>query len=133
MNGDWIIGFNKPVGILTPLQAELWGIFEGCQLSLSHNIERLQFQTDSAEALNLVSLPMANCIPIALVRSIENLISKQWTIEFILIRREANVAADFLAKSIIVTNKQAQTYIEHPQEIISLLHSDLYGLVSLCT
>ncbi|KAE8666141.1 hypothetical protein F3Y22_tig00112507pilonHSYRG00062 [Hibiscus syriacus] len=77
MNGGWIIGFNKPVGISTPLQDELWGIFEGLQLALSHNIECLQCQTHCVEALNLVSSPMANCIPIALVRSIANLISKQ--------------------------------------------------------
>ncbi|XP_038997977.1 uncharacterized protein LOC120123031 [Hibiscus syriacus] len=88
MNGDWIIGFNKPVGISTPLQAELLGILEGLQLAFSHNIERLQCQIDSAEALKLVSSPMANCSPIALVRSIANLISKQWKIEFILIRRD---------------------------------------------
>ncbi|KAE8705846.1 hypothetical protein F3Y22_tig00110415pilonHSYRG00056 [Hibiscus syriacus] len=127
MNGDWIIGFNKPVGISTPLQAELWGILEGLHLALSHNFERLQWQTDSAEALNLVSSPMTNCSPIALVRSIANLISKQWKIEFILIRREANVAADFLAKTTADTNERAQTYIVTPQEIIPLLQRDLYG------
>ncbi|XP_039002417.1 uncharacterized protein LOC120128874 [Hibiscus syriacus] len=132
-NGDWIIGFNKPVGISTPLQAELWGIFEGLQLAISLNITRLQCQTDCAEALNLVSSPMASCSPITLVRSIATLISKQWTIEFILIQREANAAADFLAKSTVTTNEQVQTYIEPPQEIISILHRDLYGPASLRT
>ncbi|XP_039044472.1 uncharacterized protein LOC120183949 [Hibiscus syriacus] len=126
MNGDWIIGFNKPVEISTPLQDELWGILEGLHLALSHNIERLQCQTDSAEALKLVSSPMANCNPIALVRSIANLISKQWKIEFILIRREANAAADFLAKTTADTNERAQTYIVPPQEIIPLLQRGLY-------
>ncbi|KAE8663142.1 hypothetical protein F3Y22_tig00113096pilonHSYRG00099 [Hibiscus syriacus] len=32
--GDWIVGFNKSVGVTTPLQAELWGIFEGLNLAL---------------------------------------------------------------------------------------------------
>ncbi|KAE8654582.1 hypothetical protein F3Y22_tig00117048pilonHSYRG00873 [Hibiscus syriacus] len=133
MNGDWIIGFNKSIGISTPIQAELWGIFEGLQLALSHNIERLQCQTDTVEALNLVSSPMAKCSPIALVRPIAKLISKQWMIEFILIRREANAAADFLAKSTVISNEQAQTYTEPPHEIKSLLHRDLYGPAFLRT
>ncbi|KAE8661262.1 hypothetical protein F3Y22_tig00116925pilonHSYRG00037 [Hibiscus syriacus] len=98
----------------------------GLQLALSHNIERLQCQTDNIEALNLVSSLMAKCSPIALVRSIAKLISKQWTIKFILIRCEANAASNFLAKSTVISNEQSQTYTEPPHEIKSLLHRDLY-------
>ncbi|KAE8670454.1 hypothetical protein F3Y22_tig00112131pilonHSYRG00048 [Hibiscus syriacus] len=133
MNGDWIIGFNKSVGISTPFQAELWGFFEVLKLALSHNIEHLQCQTNNVEALNLVSSAMAKCSPISIVRSIAKLILKQWTIEFILIRREVNAASDFLAKSTVISNEQAQTYTEPPHEIKSLLHRDLYGHAFLRT
>ncbi|KAE8657073.1 cysteine proteinase RD21a-like [Hibiscus syriacus] len=76
-DGDWIIGFNKAVSISSPLQAELWAILKGLQLAWSQRLECLQCQTDCAEALALVTSPIAASSPVSLVRSIASLISKQ--------------------------------------------------------
>ncbi|KAE8653749.1 hypothetical protein F3Y22_tig00117056pilonHSYRG00114 [Hibiscus syriacus] len=126
-DGDWIVGFNKAVGISSPLQAELWGILEGLQLAWSQILEHLQCQTDCAEALTLVTSSTAASSPVSIVRFIASLISKQWKVDFILIRREANATADFLAKSTVVSNDLPCIYIEPPQEIIPHLARDLHG------
>ncbi|KAE8732108.1 hypothetical protein F3Y22_tig00002237pilonHSYRG00293 [Hibiscus syriacus] len=126
-DGDWIVGFNKAVGISSLLQAELWGILEGLQLAWSQRLEHIQCQTDCAEALTLVTSSTAASSPVSIVRSITSLILKQWKVDFILIRREGNAAADFLAKSTVISNDQPWIYIEPPQEIIPHLARDLHG------
>ncbi|KAE8686944.1 hypothetical protein F3Y22_tig00111027pilonHSYRG00545 [Hibiscus syriacus] len=101
----------------------------GLQLAWSQRLEHLQCQTDCAEALTLVTSSTAASSPVSIVRSIASLISKQWKVDFILIRREANAAADFLEKSTVVSNDQTCIYIESPQEIIPHLARDLHGPV----
>ncbi|KAK8515780.1 hypothetical protein V6N12_075803 [Hibiscus sabdariffa] len=39
--GNWLIGFNRLLGITTPMQAELWAIHEGLLLVWSLGLERL--------------------------------------------------------------------------------------------
>ncbi|KAE8719485.1 hypothetical protein F3Y22_tig00109957pilonHSYRG00251 [Hibiscus syriacus] len=39
--GSWILGFNKSIGITSPLQAELWAIFIRLQLAWDNGFELL--------------------------------------------------------------------------------------------
>ncbi|KAK8533028.1 hypothetical protein V6N12_076309 [Hibiscus sabdariffa] len=54
-NGEWFVGFHKYLGISHPLHAELWGILEGLRVAWSYGLERIQCQTDCAEAFKLIS------------------------------------------------------------------------------
>ncbi|KAE8698428.1 hypothetical protein F3Y22_tig00110597pilonHSYRG00167 [Hibiscus syriacus] len=91
-HGNWIVGFNKYVGISQSLHVELSGILE------------------------------AHSDPLALVQAI----SKAWIIEFILVRREANSYADFMAK-LSSFDGVSSVFVNPPQGVIKLLNRDLRG------
>ncbi|KAE8680828.1 hypothetical protein F3Y22_tig00111366pilonHSYRG00173 [Hibiscus syriacus] len=65
---------------------------DGLNLAWTYGIERLQCQTDCAEAFNLISSPLAPSSFIGLARSIARLMTKPWLLNFVLIRHEANVS-----------------------------------------
>ncbi|KAK8986158.1 hypothetical protein V6N11_082436 [Hibiscus sabdariffa] len=96
--GSWLTGFNRHLGITTPLQAELWAIHEGLLLAWSIGFERLQCQTDCAEAYNFITSSNANSSSLTLVRAISRLASRAWMMDFCLICRVANEAADSISK-----------------------------------
>ncbi|KAK8995051.1 hypothetical protein V6N11_069502 [Hibiscus sabdariffa] len=85
--GSWLLGFNKHLGISSTLEAELWGILEGLCLAWLHGFERVQCQTDSSEAYDLITSRDASSSPISLVRAIANYISKSWMLDYVLIKR----------------------------------------------
>ncbi|KAK9037622.1 hypothetical protein V6N11_022526 [Hibiscus sabdariffa] len=77
-DGSWILGFNKTIGILCPLQAELWGILLGLQPAWDNGFERLIIQSDNREAIRRVSASTASSNPCSLVRSIAALRYRGW-------------------------------------------------------
>ncbi|KAE8709897.1 hypothetical protein F3Y22_tig00110328pilonHSYRG00789 [Hibiscus syriacus] len=76
--GSWILGFNKALGILQPLHAELWAIYVGIQIAWDHGFEFLVIQSDSMEAVNLLNKSHAHSSPLSLVRAIEKLRKQAW-------------------------------------------------------
>ncbi|KAK8593330.1 hypothetical protein V6N12_045413 [Hibiscus sabdariffa] len=70
--GEWIIGYTKQIGHVSPLQAELWSILVGLEVAWSMGVEQLQVQTDCKQASTLVlSDSQSSSIPI--VRAIRSL------------------------------------------------------------
>ncbi|KAK8525116.1 hypothetical protein V6N13_124539 [Hibiscus sabdariffa] len=61
-NCSWLIGFYRSIGITSPLQAELWGIYIELQIALNHVLSSYKF---SQIILKLSSYSM---IPISLVK-----------------------------------------------------------------
>ncbi|KAE8683955.1 hypothetical protein F3Y22_tig00111164pilonHSYRG00005 [Hibiscus syriacus] len=53
-DGAWLLGFIKSIGIVQPLQAELWAIFIVLQIAWEQGFELLLLQTDSLEAAKLL-------------------------------------------------------------------------------
>ncbi|KAK8522071.1 hypothetical protein V6N12_066641 [Hibiscus sabdariffa] len=51
--GEWIVGSNKSVDFSSPLQAELWGIYEGLCLAWTYGFEKVVIQMDCSEAYKL--------------------------------------------------------------------------------
>ncbi|KAK8503516.1 hypothetical protein V6N12_066203 [Hibiscus sabdariffa] len=80
-DGSWILGFNKTIGILCPLQTELWEILLGLQLAWENGFERLLIQSDNREAIKRVSASTTSSDPCSLVRSIAALRYRGWTTE----------------------------------------------------
>ncbi|KAK8990579.1 hypothetical protein V6N11_009271 [Hibiscus sabdariffa] len=54
-DGSWFYGFNKSIGIMQPLQAELWGLFIGIQIAWDIGLKKLLIQSDSKEAIKLLN------------------------------------------------------------------------------
>ncbi|KAE8723863.1 hypothetical protein F3Y22_tig00011718pilonHSYRG00180 [Hibiscus syriacus] len=75
---SWILGFNKALGILQPLHAELWAIYVGLQIAWDHGFVFLVIQSDSMEVVNLLNKSDAHSSPFPLVRSIEKLRKQAW-------------------------------------------------------
>ncbi|MBA0851216.1 hypothetical protein Goshw_015474 [Gossypium schwendimanii] len=48
--GNWILGFNRFLGVCSVLEAELWSIFEGLSLLLKQGFDRVLICTDCLEA-----------------------------------------------------------------------------------
>ncbi|KAL4296187.1 hypothetical protein GQ457_12G022690 [Hibiscus cannabinus] len=86
------------LGLTTVLQAELWRVLEGLKLAWSNGHERLLVQIDSSDVHHLLSLPSPESA-LPLVRSIVELLNRAWFVDFSLIPREANAAADRMAKN----------------------------------
>ncbi|KAK9044905.1 hypothetical protein V6N11_058796 [Hibiscus sabdariffa] len=82
-SGVWVKGFCKSIGIISPLQAELWSILVGLQLAWSMGISLLQVQSDSSVVVCLVLDPMASTSTSPLVRAIAMLSNRDWSITFI--------------------------------------------------
>ncbi|KAK9044065.1 hypothetical protein V6N11_072385 [Hibiscus sabdariffa] len=124
--GDWIVGFNKFVGISSPLQAELWSAYEGLRLAWSYDFERVQLQSDCAEAVALLSSPLLELHDLSLARAIACLLQRSWVVDFVQIRREANFVADSLAKLTTNSDGSMRIFCDPPPLCISALDRDLY-------
>ncbi|KAK9018022.1 hypothetical protein V6N11_001012 [Hibiscus sabdariffa] len=123
-DGSWILGFNKTIGILRPLQAELWGILLGLQLAWENGFERLLIQSDNREAIKRLNASTASSDPCSLVRSIAALRSRGWATETQWIPREGNKPADMLAKLDNLPCFTVTVFSQPPEHLLSLLDFD---------
>ena len=53
--GGWQLGFQGKLKDSTSLQAELWAIYKGLKIIQSKNLKKVIMETDSLEALNLIT------------------------------------------------------------------------------
>ncbi|MBA0694486.1 hypothetical protein Goari_004770, partial [Gossypium aridum] len=51
--GEWIIGFARYLGNCSVLEAELWGILDGLNLTVDRCFQKVFIQTDNIEAIKL--------------------------------------------------------------------------------
>ncbi|KAK8562143.1 hypothetical protein V6N12_049192 [Hibiscus sabdariffa] len=129
--GSWLTGFNRYLGITTPLQAELWAIHEGLLLAWSLVFERLQCQMDCVEAFSLITSSNANSSSLSLVRAISRLASRAWMVGFCLIRWVANEAADSISKIPSYSDGSTFIFSDAPSEIKFCLLRDAPFVASI--
>ncbi|KAK8572428.1 hypothetical protein V6N12_028481 [Hibiscus sabdariffa] len=55
----WLRGYCKSVGVVSPLNAEIWSILEGLNMAWSMGFSRVQVQSDSSVAIRMLLDPMA--------------------------------------------------------------------------
>ncbi|KAK8986541.1 hypothetical protein V6N11_010097 [Hibiscus sabdariffa] len=104
-SGAWITGFQKCVGIVSVLQAELWSVLIGLQVARSSGVDRILVQSDCSHATKLLitALQPGHGVlqhdhELPLVRAIVLLCQDDWQVDFQWIPRELNMVADCLAK-----------------------------------
>lgn len=94
--GCWIAGFQRGLGTVTPLAAELWAIRDGLQLSLEHS-NAVEVETDALIAIHL--LQDSNSVFHPFMSTIcRSLMEKLQMVQLNHVYREANKTADVLAK-----------------------------------
>ncbi|KAE8671946.1 hypothetical protein F3Y22_tig00111877pilonHSYRG00155 [Hibiscus syriacus] len=122
-HGDWIVGYCRYIGYCSVLHAELWGVLDGLQTAWKYGANRVMLEMDNAEAFTMLSSPCHNH-EATVVRRIRELMHMDWSIELSLICREANVAADALARYGYSSAGELSEF-QHPSEALySILQAD---------
>ncbi|KAK9030203.1 hypothetical protein V6N11_031633 [Hibiscus sabdariffa] len=126
-SGDWLRGYRQSVGIVSPLNAELWSILVGLKLAFSMGFSRVQVQSDSSVAIRLILDPMAANSFSSLVRRISYLQNLPWSLRFLWVPREMNMVADGLSKIPSLNDFHLQIFDDIPKSIRPLLARDREG------
>lgn len=97
--GQWIGGFSMNIGPATVSDSELWGLRQGLLLALHRGFKQVAVELDSAEVVQALDLekPLTPPAP-ALLIDCRGLLHKLESFTVQLIPREANQAADFMAR-----------------------------------
>lgn len=112
----------------TIVKAELWGLFHGLRIALERGYQRISVEMDSAEAHSLVIQESYNSVNTPQVLTqLQNLRSGDTVIEWKKINREANLAADTLAKRSHQMEDTIVIFDSTPDFLVHVLISDLGG------
>ncbi|KAL4331840.1 hypothetical protein GQ457_07G045030 [Hibiscus cannabinus] len=128
-DGSWFYGFNKSIGIMQPLQAELCGLFIGIQIAWDIGLKKLLIQSDSKEAIKLLNAKDAASNNCALVRSIARLRNLRWETSIQWIPRTGNEPADMLAKFNNLPCYNTTYFAQPPERLWPLLDRDALSIM----
>ncbi|KAH1129774.1 hypothetical protein J1N35_001152, partial [Gossypium stocksii] len=81
---NWILGFNHYLGRCSPLEAELWGIFDGILILLHKGYKKVRIQIDNFEVVRALSMEESVDFGITLLRRVKRLLHSkgQWKIKY---------------------------------------------------
>ncbi|KAK9026775.1 hypothetical protein V6N11_039609 [Hibiscus sabdariffa] len=96
--GSWLSGFQKAIGVLQPLQAELWALLIGLLFAWGPRIFFVQIHSDCVEVVKLIKADNASTSLISLVRAIVALRQKGWVTNITWNPRDSNLPTDMLVK-----------------------------------
>ncbi|KAE8666148.1 hypothetical protein F3Y22_tig00112507pilonHSYRG00083 [Hibiscus syriacus] len=116
----------RSLSLTSVIHVELWGVYDGLQFAWSKGFKKVLVQIDSTDVIELLSTPSL-VSSFTFVRIIAVLCSKAWMVEFTAIRREANFAADHLAKLILIQDPSLIIIDHPPSYLLHILDRDLQG------
>ncbi|XP_072074464.1 uncharacterized protein [Arachis hypogaea] len=97
--GRWVAGFLVNIGKGTAFTAEAWGILHGLKLAWDLGFKKIILETDSKIAFQILSKrEERDNHPETIIRSISQLIQRDWNVKLCHTYREGNKSADWLAK-----------------------------------
>lgn len=99
-NGKWLWGYTRSLGRCSVLEAELWQILDGLDLLWKHGYRNIVVESNNAAAVRLLMNEGNTRQGIAVAHRIRSILDRQWTERSRHCFRQANAAADFLAKSV---------------------------------
>ncbi|KAL9454363.1 hypothetical protein AB3S75_009869 [Citrus x aurantiifolia] len=127
-SGTWQFGFGMNIGLCSVTSAELWGLFQGLHLAWNRGIRYLVAEVDRQCIFQLISStrtePNAH---LSLINAIKELMNRDWQITIKHIYREANFAADFMAKLAGSLPLGFHDFDNPPNGIGYWLCNDMYG------
>ncbi|KAL4354245.1 hypothetical protein GQ457_06G016820 [Hibiscus cannabinus] len=125
LNTDGAVMRNSGVGSIgDALQAELWAISIGLDLALRLGHTHLLVQCDNYDVVTLLSHPTLPS-PHPLVRSILQVLSPSFFVQFVHIYRESNMAADFMAKIDAPMDGSLLSFSTPPSGLSDILSRDI--------
>ncbi|KAF7805662.1 aspartic proteinase-like protein 2 [Senna tora] len=127
-SGNFLFSFCHRVGLCDIRWAELRGVLDGLDLLWSKGFRRVVIESDSEVALDLIKNGVDQSHHVSgLVHQIRSLINQNWDAELVHVFREANHAADFMAK-LSHSLPNGLHVFERPQAGLGkILANDLYG------
>ncbi|GKV17362.1 hypothetical protein SLEP1_g27876 [Rubroshorea leprosula] len=126
--GRWMVGFSRSIGWTTSIAAELWAIRDGLEIAAGRGISKIIVETDSKVAILLIESTDTTLHSLGTLISDCRLLLRLFTDARIShIYREANAAADFLAKLGSTSAIDFVVYEESPPGLSSILYHDLIG------
>ncbi|KAK8998054.1 hypothetical protein V6N11_012586 [Hibiscus sabdariffa] len=99
----------------------------GHRLAWDHGFERIQLQIDCVEAFKLLSSPLARSSDSSLVCAIVCIIQRSWIVDFAILQREANFAADTLVKLPAYDDGFVEIFMDPLFVCVIVLSRDLNG------
>ncbi|MBA0677857.1 hypothetical protein Goari_019242, partial [Gossypium aridum] len=97
-DGNWIVGFNRFLGVCSPFEAEVWGILVGILILFNKGYRRIIIVTDNLEVAQILTDMDLEDLGITVLRRTNRILQSErgWMIKHIL--RNQNLVADRLAK-----------------------------------
>lgn len=126
-SGQWCIGYSHNVGHCSALEAELWGILQGLRISIQKAFHKLHVERDSWDAMQLLTSTDGGRGAWPIVRDCRTLMRCFSDIKVEHIFREANGAADFLAKQGFAQRQGVIEYQDCPMGLRPHLALDALG------
>ncbi|WCJ40112.1 hypothetical protein M5689_021043 [Euphorbia peplus] len=110
-------------------EAELWGIVTGINITREAGTHRLEVETDCVEVVSFIN----NLCPLhhpshALIRAIQNLLSKLDCYRISHVFLEMNRCADFLANKAVTLPIGITPFLDPPEDLLHLLKDDYHGV-----
>ncbi|KAL9437497.1 hypothetical protein AB3S75_023376 [Citrus x aurantiifolia] len=128
-NGNWIKGFIVNLGTCSVLSAELWGLLHGLKMAWENGFRRVQVGVDNKSVVQLLKMDsVSDTENAALIKTIRELLERDWSVHLEHVYREANYAADFLASYSLNSPIGLHVLNSPPTEIVGILCKDAYGI-----
>ncbi|MBA0576986.1 hypothetical protein Golob_024634 [Gossypium lobatum] len=54
-DGNWIVGFNRFLGMCSPFEAKVWAILDGILILLNKGYKRITIMTDNLEVAQILT------------------------------------------------------------------------------
>ncbi|KAF7816000.1 hypothetical protein G2W53_029969 [Senna tora] len=127
-SGNFLFSFGHRIGTCDILWAELRGILDGLELLWNKGFRKVVIECDSKVALELVENGTTENHPCSgLVHQIRSLVDRNWDVNLVHAFREANQAADLMAKMSHTLSEGLHVFCYPHKDLGYILAADLYG------
>ncbi|KAH1072323.1 hypothetical protein J1N35_024651 [Gossypium stocksii] len=122
--GQWILGYNRPLGKCTAVIAELWVILDGLLLVQKQGYAEVIIQSDNLENVIFICESKLDSPKSSLVRRIQQILSfeEKWSLNYV--PRESNQVADTLVKMALTRSETLHMFEEPLLEIKGIMKED---------
>ena len=97
--GEFMGAFLANIPVQSSFEAEKWTMFHGLKLAWDKGIRRLIVESDALEVVNVLLSPISSTRHMEDIdRELISMIGREWSVQVVHVARNANRAADVLAK-----------------------------------
>ncbi|KAL4308369.1 hypothetical protein GQ457_01G026590 [Hibiscus cannabinus] len=126
-NGDWIVGFTRPVGHCSVLLVELWVLHDMLARAWSFGFRRVIIETDFLEVIRILQRSLNSFSGNGLVASLRYWIDQNWELVVCHSPRTCNLLADRLATWGRLNSQDALTLSSPPSSLLVVVEADKSG------